>query len=252
MSEICVFHLVRIGHPISDFQNFLSSYGKYPAGFDHDLVIIFKGFNNDSELKQYNELLVGVKHQPLFIPDIGFDIETYFTVSKYFNANYILFLNSYSVILDTQWLKKFHDIAKKDGVGLVGATGSYESFHLNLPESEKMHFKSFPNPHIRTNAFMLSSCILDMLDVEPIVTKMDAYKFESGTNGLTGQIIKMNLQPLVVGRNGYGYPIKEWPISNTFRSQNQENLLISDNHSASYMNSDNLTKNQLLKLTWGA
>ena len=48
----------------------------------------------------------------------------------------------------------------RGGVGLVGASGSYESFSTNAPIVARPYrtrqFPRFPNPHVRTNAFMLS------------------------------------------------------------------------------------------------
>ncbi len=87
----------------------------------------------------------------------------------------------------------------------------------------------FPNPHIRTNAFMIERQVF--LDVLPdsIETKNDSYLFESGPDGLTQRILQRGLQIVVVGADGRVYGMEEWAESDTFRLGGQRNLLVKDN-----------------------
>ncbi|MHB1236571.1 MAG: hypothetical protein ACYCY7_03315 [Gallionella sp.] len=129
MKELCVAHLVRAQNGIETFTRFIESYRQNPGGINHDLLVIFKGFNSPDEKKEYLRLLAPFKYATLDVPDIGFDITAYFTVVKRFAAQYryFCFLNSSSEILDHEWLSKLHKHISQPGVGLVGATGSWES-----------------------------------------------------------------------------------------------------------------------------
>ena len=96
------------------------------------------------------------------------------------------------------------------------------------------HYPRYPNPHIRTNAFMIERDLFLALRFPRLTTKEQAYQFESGRRSMTNQIIARGLRALVVGRDGQVYEVKEWQRSSTFWNNRQENLLISDNRTRHY------------------
>lgn len=111
-------------------------------------------------------------------------------------------------------------------------------------------FPLFPNPHIRTNGFMVEREVL--LGFDPIEnTKEACCIFESGFDGLTNSVLRKGLEVLVVGADGLGYPMEEWIKSNTFRLGKQENLLAKDNQSSNYMKFSPEEKKIHTYLTWG-
>lgn len=128
MKRVGIVHLVRRKNGITPFERFLASYKAHPAGLDHDLVLIFKGFPSEQTPADYHRLLAGVPHEKLFLPDRGFDLGPYFKAVELLEYDYFCFLNSFSRVLDADWLAKLHKWAIAQGVGLVGATGSYQSF----------------------------------------------------------------------------------------------------------------------------
>jgi hypothetical protein len=85
-------------------------------------------------------------------------------------------------------------------------------------------YNTFPNAHIRTNAFMISFENICKLRYDKTLTKSLALKLEGGRNSITNQLLKYKLRPVVVGKDGKGYDLKEWAVSNTFRTKEQENL----------------------------
>ncbi len=95
-----------------------------------------------------------------------------------------------------------------------------------------------PNPHIRTNAFIIERDRFLSLDFPKFKKKGDVYRFESGRRSLTRQIIAQGLQPVVVGRNGEVYAIAEWKSSATFWRDGQTNLLVGDNRTRDYAEGD--------------
>jgi len=96
------------------------------------------------------------------------------------------------------------------------------------------HYPRYPNPHIRTNAFMIERDLFLALRFPRLTTKEQAYRFESGRQSMTNQIMARGLKPLVVGRDGGIYDIEEWQQSSTFWKNRQENLLVSDNRTRHY------------------
>ena len=138
MVEVGVVHLVRKKNGIAPFEKFLASYIEHSAGVSHDLVLIFKGFNTARNTDQYDRLLTGVPHQRLYMSDYGLDIAPYFAAVRRLEYRYFCFLNSFSRILAVDWLAKLRNWIAAEGVGLVGATGSYESFATNYLERGRM------------------------------------------------------------------------------------------------------------------
>jgi hypothetical protein len=289
VKELCVVHLVRAQNGIEPFKRFLESYLANSGGIEHDLLIVFKGFAEPSTKAEYLKLLSPYQYSMFDVSDEGFDITAYFAVLERYSEQYqyFCFLNSYSVILDQDWLKKLHENITKPEVGLVGATGSWQTIRGYLPAwkliiakfiesyrlqrenrkpinvmsaiNEAWHqslflmktFPKYPNYHIRTNAFMIQGSLMKSLDCPHLVTKMDAYIFESGQQGLTRKILKVGKRALIVGKDGRGYEKEDWHKSMTFRQANQENLLVSDNQTSLYQHSSREERSQLSAAAWG-
>lgn len=286
MPDICVVHLVRGKNGLSPFKKFLDSYVENPAGIEHDLLIVFKGLKSKRNVSEYLELLAGIPCKFLFISDFGYDIRAYFLAMKAFDYKYYFFLNSFSEILHRDWLVMMYRVISQSEVGLAGATGSYESHYSNVIEKNgpkafvsllglkvkvpglirfvhgitlrkieqfiyRLRFDPFPNCHIRTNAFMISSDVMRGIKVPAIITKMDAHRFECGKSSLTKQVLKMGKKTVVVGKDGVGYDIDSWFTSRTFKSGSQENLLISDNQTRYFELSDGRQKEILTLRAWG-
>jgi len=112
-------------------------------------------------------------------------------------------------------------------------------------------FPPFPNPHIRTNAFIASRDVLDRVRPGPLRLKLSAYKFESGRDSLTARVRRMGLRVLVVGRDGEAYEPERWHLSNTFRQSRAENLLVADNQTEFYLAGDAAKRAELAQYAWG-
>ena len=274
MTDICVVHLVRAKNGIETIRNFLESYLKFDGGIDHDLLIVFKGFRGESSTRQYRQLLKDISFKSIYTSDFGFDIRSYFLAVKKTNHKFFCFLNSFSAIRDHEWLLKLKLHLTRKGIGLVGATGSYESaysnflieeksigysktplakrlFHIFAKMKYKYYFDPFPNYHIRTNGFMISQDVMRKIRHGIILSKMDAHRFESGKCSLTKQVLQMNLDVRVIGKNGEDYRMEDWCRSETFRQGDQNNLLIADNQTNAFLHADADLKRKLSGYAWG-
>jgi len=228
-------------------ESFIDSYLKFPAGLAHNLYIVFKGFSNDRELSEADKLFSKVAHQSLHLEDSGFDIGAFAGAAKQTSENWICLLNTYSRLLSRDWLAKLAINLQPPNIGLVGATGSYES--LNKWD---VGYPKFPNYHIRTNGFMIERTLFtEITENLEINEKKDAMRFESGTEGLSSQVGRQGLELRVVGRNGRGYPPPLWPASETFRLGDQSNLLIQDNQTLDFQDMCWQSKLSAYHRTWG-
>ena len=184
------------------------------------------------------------------------DLGTYAEVARAVEGRFLCFLNSESRPLDPRWLEKLHARLTAPGVGLVGASGSYESFSSNAPfvtrPLRRRQFPPFPNPHVRTNAFMMSR--EHMLDLRwgAVTRKLDAWKLESGSQNITRQVWARGLDALVVGRDGNAYGRDRFYESNTFRRGDQPNLLVSDKRTREFEAASPDRRRWLFELAWGS
>jgi hypothetical protein len=112
-------------------------------------------------------------------------------------------------------------------------------------------FAQFPSPHLRTNCFLIDRELWLRVCRRTPPNKLAAYRLESGRRSITNRITQMGLRVLVVGRDGRGYELGQWPQSNTFWQANQENLLISDNQTRAYQQGSTYTRLVLSRYAWG-
>jgi hypothetical protein len=248
-SSIAVVYLARGAEVdwLEAFQRFLASYRKFDAEQDHVLYVVYKGFGSDAHMAPALRWFSGVNAHAIKVGDDRLDIGAYLAAVNEIAEDYVCFLNTYSELLGPAWLKKLTLHIDRPEIGLVGATGSFESLAGLDPR-----FPAFPSPHIRSNGFMVRRQLFnELVGTVVIREKLDAYFFESGPLGLTRQILAHGLQVLVVGRNGRGYPSRWWPSSGTFRQGKQENLLIGDNQTRAYMAATWSTKRAMVESTWG-
>jgi hypothetical protein len=111
-------------------------------------------------------------------------------------------------------------------------------------------FSRHPNPHIRTNAFMIERSRFLSLTFPSFENKAAVFRFESGRRSLTRQIIRQGLQPVVVDRNGDVYTVGQWKLSATFWINAQANLLIADNRTHDYAEGDKELREYLEDAAW--
>jgi hypothetical protein len=231
----------------ASLSRFVISYRRFAAGAEHTLCVLFKGFTSAADYDEAREMFVDVAHEPIDLADDSFDIGAYLEVSRMLEQDQVLMLNTHSELLAPDWLRKLDANLALPGVGLVGATGSYELSPLALCRVGQK-----PNIHIRSNAFMLDRCLLlELAGSDVIRSKEDAWQFESGPDGLTRRVQARGLETLVVGRNGRGYSPRFWPRSETYRQGTQENLLIADNQTRAYITWPQPQKQAMSFSAWG-
>lgn len=278
-TSISVIHLIWLPYGVELFRQFIDSYVKFSSGCKHTLLLVFNGVNNATDTAIYHGYVKknGITYSSFNI-STGQDLECYFIAAQKVNTDFIMVLNSFSVILHHNWLKLYIDNLTDPKTGVVGSSASNQSYYSSVFQKNvyswekdkefsynfrkyklfvkallywRFLFKPFPNPHIRTNAFMIKRTLFLELKHKPFVSKFAAYQFESGRKGFTEQLKKMGYSALVVDKNGKPCKEQDWKSSSTFWINNQENLLIADNQTSIYTAATIAEKKRMTWLAWG-
>lgn len=302
-----VIYLARPANDFEPIERFFASYRKQPAGIGHDLIVVCKT-DDPRAIDRVKHICGDLEHTLVQTADVGYDIGSYQNAVRQIPNRWVCCLNTGSEILVPDWLEKLYGWGVLPDVGVVGATGSYESlnnsrrlitemqwryrnqtadstaverfFSFALPElhgpaggknqplfgrrgrlamlykrtkqalrrragvhwswttartiREAAAFPPFPNPHIRSNAFFTDRRHLLAAVPGAIASKHAAYLFESGPESLSARVRQAGLKTLVIDRDGKAHEPEAWPEAGTFRSRNQEALLIADGQTRRY------------------
>jgi hypothetical protein len=317
LAQIGVVYLCRFAEGARPVRRFVDSYRAHRAGLEHDLHVLFKGFPSRDSLAAAQGLFDRLPIHPIQLEDKGFDVGSYFAAASLVANRRLIFFNTFAEVLTDGWLKKFDDALSQPGVGLVGATGSWQSprslyvarlkralhwvghplDYLNYLRGVRakpqwmndgpapprtgstdapvpadgsqvftrfsssfydllrfdhylVHYVPYPNPHIRTNAFMIERDRFLALKAPPFRAKSDLYKFESGRQSLTRQILEQDLRPVVVGRDGRIYEAADWKSSSTYWINQQANLIVADNRTNDYYEGSQRIRAHLQACAW--
>jgi hypothetical protein len=254
--DICVGFLVGPPLGMDALSEFLRSLEDHPAGEPHRLLALVNGLDREQEPASSVPVPVeGPAHEVLWLEENRIDLAVYRDVAEGIGEPYVCFMNSYCRPLADGWLRTMAAHARREDVGIVGTTGSYESFYSAarwpLRLRHRGGFPPFPNPHVRTNGFMLRRSLMRELDWGPVRRKRDAWRLESGYGSVTRQVHARGLRAVVVGRDGNAYDSDRWYESRTFRSGEQENLLVEDNRTRQFAEADPKTRQMLAERAWG-
>lgn len=297
MAVLGVIYLYRFAEGELSARTFLESYRAHPAGIEHDLHVILKGFPDETTRVAARALFAPFAANLIELDDTGYDIGSYLAAARQVADNRLAFLNTFSEILADNWLAHLDAALKRPDVGLVGATGSWQSlgsayeaallrlaFWVRHPvRYVRSHFEAgphsssgaavprrgfrdialkvrgladlyefgrYPNPHIRTNAFMIDRERFLSLRRKPFRRKADVYKFESGRHSMTHQLLGAELKVLVVDRSGQAYDVQDWRSSSTYWTGNQEKLMIADNMTRKYALGSSQLRQLLENYAW--
>jgi hypothetical protein len=235
-------------------REFKASYRQHPPGAEHRLILLMNNVTEPAVAGACEALASETGAELVRLPDPLLDLAAYLEAARWVEAEHLCFLNSYSLPLARDWLAMLA-APLHGGAGLVGASGSYESFSSNAPivtrAYRRRQFPTFPNAHIRTNAFMLARDLLLDLDWGSIRTKLDTWKLESGHDSITRQVRKRGLDTCVVGRDGHAYGPDRFFESRTFRRGSQPNALIADNRTKEFDEAPPRRRRWLFELAWG-
>jgi hypothetical protein len=272
MEKVAVVYLARgKDTPWTAYENFFSSYQAFPAGLSHDLVILLKGWTCEKQLNKFKHLGSTVAAKFIELPDDGFDWGAYFRAANVLEYDYLSFFNTYCEFLHAEWLRIMHKGFEFNATGAVGCTGSWESmlpsfnfmmgYFLQYAYSIKdlarwlknhMFFPRYPNPHMRSNAFIIrrKTMLAFASECRIPANKEQAYALESGFAGLTRFLCKKGLPPLVAGADEKYYSWNDWDKNRIFRQNDCSNLLVADNQTRDFAMRSEAEKAIFMASTW--
>lgn len=286
-ADITVAFLARgIDGGLAAVEAFLASYGRYAAGTSHSLVLLAKGWEGVSGRERLSDLAAVAGAEVLDLSDEGYDWGAYFRLSAVAKTEYLYLLNTHSRIMRDGWVARPYAQITRPEIGLVGCTASwgsigwnwaFHSYHIKrlwkkdwrvksiayaawvglrylaFMLSRQRQFPDFPNPHVRSNAFMLRTAHLREFAAQHDMpnTKHQAHLLECGRNGLSRFIEAKGLGLLLCGADGGAHPPSSWPESGIFCCPNQPNLLVADNLTQEYENRTAAKKRDLELAFWG-
>ena len=244
--RIAVFYLLRGADAfyMESVRRFLAAYATFSAGVEHDLFVIFKGFSSEAALAAARAEFHATAFQEIHTGDDSLDLGAYADAIMRTPCSRACFLNTSSEPAASHWLLKLDRALDLPGVGIAGASGSFEA---------GVGGAMFPNVHIRTNAFMMGASLarstLGRLDIK---TKRDAHLAEHGTDGITRQVVRRGMSAVIVGANGRAYAPEWWNGSRTFRQGDQSNMLVLDNQTRAWDATAWPQRKSTYNATWGA
>jgi hypothetical protein len=277
MSDLMVIYLIRNdGVCHENLNNFLISLKEFGIPESLPLLFLFKGFKSYEveTLRRVNNIL---NHSFMSINDHLFDLNSYIECANSFKFKYLLFLNSYSEVNCSNWLDIYLQASHGSDSVIVGSTASFECLGYNPPLLDKKNSLSkiiwivrvimrrmnsirfmfsatgFPNPHIRTNAFLIDrNSFLEYFRINGYPkSKFDCHLVESGPKGLTKYMIKKGATVVIVSNNGEVFNVSDWGSANLFRANNSsDRLVFTDNRTREYTNASIEKKAQLIWDAW--
>jgi hypothetical protein len=268
MSAVALVYLAWAPLGPGPLRSFLRSYREHPSGEDHELVILLNGAGAGGSGEQEWAMLLaemsGTQHRLLELERPLLDLAAYAEAARRLDQERLCFVNSYSTILLDGWLGLLARALAEPGVGLAGATGSWESQaewfrgrvrhwpqQLAGLRAARRDYPRFPNPHLRSNAFIVQRSSLLEMGLEAVRDKRGAYVLESGRRSITRRVEEAGLSAVVVGRDSRVYDVEQWPASRTFRSGDQENLIVADNQTRDYQQASAMLRRRLARASWG-
>ena len=280
MSLALVYLARGEGGGLESCNSFFEAYSSFPAECAHDLIIIFKGWENIDGLNELKLTSKRLGAKLIELQDNGYDWGAYMRVAPLLEHEWVCFLNTHSRPLVTGWLNLLLLAAESShkNIGAVGATGSWQSLSPIMPLkslnvkyntllfyplrlalnwvrliSRIQDFPIFPNPHLRSNALLVRRDIFVSFSKSKKIplSKLDALKLESGRRGFSMFLKKSGKKILIVGADGKSYEPEDWVCSGTFRVPLQDNLLVEDNQTKGYKLANQSLRRYLEMASWG-
>ena len=287
MTQAVVFLARGEGGGRAAAEAFFESYRRHPAGRPHDLVVLVKGWTGEPGLADVRRWAGQLSAMVIDLPDDGLDWGAYFRAAERLNQSWLCFLNTHSRLRRDGWLDALRRAAEAPGIGAAGATGSWGTLapnpsamagdladlqaaepgraaaRLKDPRhllrtalgyaSAMLHFPTFPNPHLRSNGFLVRRDRFATFagSRRHPCDKDEAHRLESGRRNLTLFLQARGLASVVVAADGRPFAAADWPASGTFRVPAQPGLLIADNQTEAYLAADRRGKRLMERAAWG-
>jgi hypothetical protein len=211
--EVCYIYPANSGEGyINCAFRYLTSVNQYPAGIEHDNLIVCTGGITDD----VPNLLKTLPNCRLLMNDnSGFDCGGYQAAAAQSSADLMVFFGVSTWVKGAGWLKRMVEVFQKHGPGLYGVMGNMGAMQFNV------------YPHIRTTGFWMAPSLMNRYP-HKVTHPSQRYEFEHGQNSLTQWVRNQYLKCLVCTWDGeYEYALWD-SFPNGFHRGDQSALIVSD------------------------
>jgi hypothetical protein len=138
----------------------------------------------------------------------------YFIQEIFYFSNYFKFISKFLLKINPEKFK-------------IITTDALAKYNQQPPNTSWLiDISTFPNPHIRTNAFIVDRLWFKQnFKIIPL-TKYDCFLFESGINGLSSKATNQGFKNALVTSEKIYINHSEWHQADAFRSGQQSSLLV--------------------------
>lgn len=244
--------LVYLQREPTGLKNFEAACETVSTGIRYALLVVRKGRGLALPLPKHTCDSIDVSDEFMSLWAFGRAIETWAS-----HCHVLCLLNSWSRPQHNGWLEKLVYASLEPGVGLVGATGSFESLasQRRFRFIKRLLFPPYPNAHLRTNALCARSELL--LKVWPayfnsgLPGKAIECFYESGRRSISKRVMKLSENIQMVTADGRYFPW-QWPsVPGRFRSGIQGAVLVADNQTDAYTFASRDQQHQMERAAWG-
>ena len=154
-ARTAVVHLVWGPAGLAPFETFLASYVRHGAGAEHDLVLLYNGFDSEAAREGHRARAADLAAREIVLDKPCLDLAAYATAALALDHERVCFVNSYSEIAVPGWLGLLEAALADPTAGAAGATGSWAShlsynlFQLGVPSR---YGRSFPGQRAARDA----------------------------------------------------------------------------------------------------
>lgn len=237
---VCVIYVARYADGVACYKRFMESLEKQSLQ-SFGLFILYKGFPDIDTMIEWHRFCNHADTSSCMICDKGYDLTAYRIGAETVSAPVLVLFNTSSELVASDALVKLTQYVSTGDA--VGAFGSWESFQKKW--WHRLFWPSFPNPHLRTNAFAIRRETFLRVWPKKCRTKIGCWMWESGYGGFTRRLKRA----FVATRFDDNLRWPAWSRSG-FRHCN-ELLLVEDNQSRRYEKANDEAKQRLVKATWG-
>lgn len=143
-----VVHLIWQPAGPAPFNAFLGSYECHRSDSEHELVLLYNGFDGAQSMDPFRERAADLRPRELVLEERCLDLAAYARAAYELEHERLCFVNSYSEITTPGWLALLEAALAEPGAGAAGASGSWAShlsyslFQLGLPGAYAKAFDS--------------------------------------------------------------------------------------------------------------
>lgn len=212
-----VYPLNGSGQYLELATRFLMGYHIFPAGVEHEVIIVCNG----SPVTDEARFLFGSIPNVRFMEhdNSGYDCGAYQHAARENPCDLMVFFGASTYLKGPGWLRRMVESWQRHGAGLYGVMGNRGDLRFNV------------SPHVRTTGFWMPPALLN--EYPTVVSQPgQRYAFEHGPNCLTTWIYRRGLMAWIVSWTGE-YQQADWDsFPNGYHRGDQSNMLAGDKNSA--------------------